>query len=151
VNIRGVMAALDLWELDATAKHALLVVACRADRYTGMATVSTVRVAADMKVHYNTARAALRRLVEVGYLTVDKSPGLSPIWMLTPRVTRGVTPTTDVGGSDNQLVGGSDNLERELRSLWRQPRSGARAAHFAPGSGVLVDFTRVRRETDGDC
>ena len=84
MNIAGFMAALDIWDLDPTAKHAVTVVAGRADRYSGAATVSIPRLAADMKVHYRTAALALRRAVDAGYLAVDKSPGSTSTWRLTP-------------------------------------------------------------------
>jgi hypothetical protein len=86
VNIAAVMAALDVWDLDRNVKHALVVVCCRADQYTGAATVSIPRVAADMKVSYRTALGALDRAVEAGYLTVDKTLGKTSTWHLTPAI-----------------------------------------------------------------
>ena len=86
MNIAAVMATLDIWDLDRNAKHALLVLACRADQHTAMAEVSFGRVAADMKIGYYGATHALERVVESGYLTVDKSPGQVPLWMLTSAV-----------------------------------------------------------------
>jgi hypothetical protein len=68
MHIAAAMAALRVEDLDPTAKHALLVVCCRANQHTGLATVSTARAAADMQVARNTAAAALGRLVETGYL-----------------------------------------------------------------------------------
>jgi hypothetical protein len=80
VHIAAVMACLDVRDLDHRAKHALLVVCCRADRRTGSATVSIGRIGADMSVAYHTAQHALERAVKAGYLTVDKSPGKTPKW-----------------------------------------------------------------------
>lgn len=82
MHIAAVMAALDVWDLDHNAKHAVLVVACRADRYTSMCELSESRVAADMKVGRYAARHALERAVSAGYLTVDKSRGRVPLWRL---------------------------------------------------------------------
>lgn len=90
VNIAAVMAALDVWDLDHAAKHALVTVCCRADRYTGVAQVAIPRVAADMKVSYKTAQRALRRAVDAGYLTVDNQAGAASNWRLTPVMVTGV-------------------------------------------------------------
>jgi hypothetical protein len=76
------MAALDVWDIDHTAKHALVVVCCRADREHGIARIAVGRVAADMKVNYTTAHRALQRLVDNGYLSVVKSPGRASTWCL---------------------------------------------------------------------
>jgi hypothetical protein len=83
VNIAAVMAALDVWDLDHAAKHALVTVCCRADRHTGIAVVPVSRLAADMKVSYKTARLALLRAVDAGYLAVDKRAGAASTWRLT--------------------------------------------------------------------
>ncbi|HEY1441434.1 MAG TPA: helix-turn-helix domain-containing protein [Mycobacterium sp.] len=78
MNIAAYMAACDIDDLDHTAKHAVQVICGRANRHTGAAWVSIGRLADDMGVSYNTARYALARAVEAGYLTVDKSPGHRP-------------------------------------------------------------------------
>lgn len=80
------MAALKISDLDRNAKHAILVLACRANRYTAMAEVSIPAVAADMGVGDYAARHALDRAVKAGYLAVDKSTGRAPLWQLTPAV-----------------------------------------------------------------
>jgi hypothetical protein len=158
VNIAAVMAALEVWDLDRSAKHALVVVACRADAHTGVARVSIPRVAADMKVHYATAKRALERLVDAEYLTVDKWAGATSRWMLTPRVVRGVTPrivrahpALQMRGDPAHSPRGKESLdknkERAAASLAHGANGGAeenpppRGEHFAPGSGYLEDFT----------
>jgi hypothetical protein len=101
VNISAVFVALDTWDLDRTAKMALLVLCCRADHRTGTAKVAIPRIAADLKVSYNTAQYALERVVEAGYATVDKSPGKTPKWYLTLSTTTSVDePTTSVDGTN---------------------------------------------------
>jgi hypothetical protein len=98
------MAVLDEWVLNHTDKHALLCVACRADRNTWVAEVSIPRIAADMKVGYQTAADAIHRLRDCGYLNpVEKRPGRTTRWLVDPAtLTRGVpreltgqTPRTD--------------------------------------------------------
>jgi hypothetical protein len=135
MNIAAVMAALDIWDLDYSAKHALLVVCCRADRHTGRATVSTPRVAADMKVHYDTARRALKRLVEAGYLTVDKVPGSSAVW----QVTGLHTPRTDRGGGVQINRGGGVHLDRDegvFGEVQGAPASDSTPTGPAAGNGT---------------
>jgi DNA-binding transcriptional regulator PaaX len=95
VHITAAMATLEVDDLDAMARFALLVVCCRVDYPKVSARVGTTRLAANMGVHYDTARRALQRVVNAGYLTVDNSPGRAPKWTLTPRVAREVTPRTD--------------------------------------------------------
>lgn len=87
MNIRAAMAALELSGIDSTAAHAVLVVCCRADRYSGVAAVSTKRIAADMKVNRKTAASALTRAVTARYLAVDKRTGRSPVWRLADSLT----------------------------------------------------------------
>jgi hypothetical protein len=83
VNIAAVMSALEVDDLDHSAKHALVVVACRASRGAGLVNLPIGRVARDMQVTYKTALKALNELVESGYLeVVDKSPGHRPTWYL---------------------------------------------------------------------
>jgi hypothetical protein len=101
LNISAVFVALDTWDLDRTAKMALLVLCCRADHRSGMVRVPISRVAADLKVSYNTAQYALERVVEAGYVTVDKSPGKTPKWYLAFSTTSSVDePTSSVDGTN---------------------------------------------------
>lgn len=126
MNIAAYMAALDIWDLDRTAKHAVQAVAGRASRYTGAVTVSAVRLAADMGVHHVTARRALDRAVEAGYLTVDKPLGISPTWHLTPRVTRGVTLRVDAPDPARDAKGVYASGSRTMESLEKIKESAAR-------------------------
>jgi hypothetical protein len=142
VNIKAVMSTLDLWDLDHAAKHALLVVACRAGRQTATAEVSIPRVAADMKVSYVTAWAALDRAVKAGYLSVDKSAGKTSVWHLAPSLVAGVTPLTDEANPYNSLRGPLQSLSGEG---FLEKREGERvslahlpASESAPGENLPV-------------
>jgi len=95
MNIAAVMAALEVDDLDAAAKHAVVMVACRADRYTGAALVSVGRVARDMHCHPETARRALQRAVDAGYLLVEKSVGKPSLWRLDPQRFAAPPPAPD--------------------------------------------------------
>jgi hypothetical protein len=117
VNIAAYMAALDIWDLDRTAKHAVQVIAGRASRYTGAATVPIGRLAVDMGVCYNVARLALARAVEAGYLTVDKPPGLPPTWTLTSRADARPTSRVDAGDLARRSATGSRAGSRTMESL----------------------------------
>jgi len=167
VNIAAVMVVLDEWELDHYAKSALLVVCCRANR-AGVAQVPIRRVAADMKANYDTARRALNRTVNAGYLTVDKTPGRTPLWRLTSRCGRDPTSRSDAYGVavlDREHLAVQD---RDLKILGEEQRDGVAASltqgraappgsnpsvvnqsapTFAPGSGYLRDWTGDRTET----
>ena len=137
MNIRAVMAALDVWDLDRNAKHALVVLGCRADRHTALAEVSLGRVAADMKVGYYAASHALDRAVESGYLIVDKSPGKVPMWMLTSAVNlRDPGKTSAVPPRSEQQPPRSD---RGLRSLKEKETDSAAASLADPASGDAVE------------
>jgi hypothetical protein len=164
VNISAYMAALDIWDLDRAAKHAVQVIAGRANRYTGIARVSIPRVAADMKVTYLTARQALERAVDAGYLTVDKSPGRTSTWQLTPLLANGVTPLISEGDPVSHLRGPRYSLsgegvfgEEQRESV---PSYAGKPARNAPGEkrprgpyDHFPDWTgaadeRLRQETD---
>jgi hypothetical protein len=106
VNIAAVMAALDITDLDHYAKQAAVVVACRADRTTGTAEVSAARVAADMSVHPNTARKALRRAVDAGRISVEFRRGYPPRFDVRPLYT----PTSSTVYPYTQEVRGTDTL-----------------------------------------
>jgi hypothetical protein len=112
VNIAAVMKVLDVWDLDYSAKHALLVIACRADRHTGAVTVAIPRVAADMHVDYRTALRALYRALAAGYLTVDKSPGFTSTWRLVLAQVTGVPPTPVTGVPLSTTPPGTDTGDR---------------------------------------
>jgi len=115
-------------------KHALLVICCRADRYTGMARVSIGRVAKDMGCSYNTAKTALESLVKTGYLTVDKSAGLAHLWMLTSS-TGDEVPHQSTTGTSSRDDEGVINWHRGKESLEKSKESDA--ASLARGaSGV---------------
>ncbi|HEY1446658.1 MAG TPA: hypothetical protein VGF51_17335 [Acidimicrobiales bacterium] len=129
VNIAAVMKILDVWDLDGAAKHALLVVACRSGRYTAAAPdVSIGRISADMKVCYQTARTALDRAVEAGYLTVDKSPGLTPTWRLTSRLVSDPTSRPVEGDLASQSRGPRDSGSLTKESLDTTKDGGADAS-----------------------
>src|SRR5215831_1983142 len=144
-------------------KHALLVICCRADRYTGMARVSIGRVAKDMGCTYNTAKTALEGLVKTGYLTVDKSAGLAHLWMLTSSTGDEVPHQSTTGTSSTDDEGvinwhrGKESLEKpKERGAGRSPSTATgtagekpspapRPTDFAPGSGILDDGRSSRR------
>jgi predicted ArsR family transcriptional regulator len=133
------MAALDL-DLEHSAKHALLVVACRADHRSPRVQLSVSRVAADMAVNYTTAHRALDRLVENGYLTVDKSPGHPSTWRLevVTGSRGGVAPDslTSSGLDDQKVVTGSRGGREQVATkdlLDKRERYGDDAAPLAEG------------------
>jgi hypothetical protein len=160
VNIAAVMAALHISDLDRSAKQALVVVSCHADQHTRRAMVSIGRVAADMAVSYRTAWAALNRLVKAGYVAVDKSPGVVPIWTLTSAVVADPPLKSTTGtyvATTEDLCNpyrGKESLEKpKERGIGRSPSTAAvpavdnptpgrrSEAAFAAGSGYLPDFT----------
>jgi hypothetical protein len=154
VNIAALMAALEVADIGATAKHALVVICARADRYTGMARVGIPRVAADMGRSYNTARAALGELVEYGYLTVDKSAGRSHLWMLTPSVVAGVphqstntTPSTIDGDPINLYRG--EGVFRENQGA--PSRRSRQAASDGAGENLPAAGPALRLVNPGNC
>jgi hypothetical protein len=156
VNIAAVMAALDA-ELTGSTKNVLVAMCCRADRYTGVVRVSIGRVARDVGVGYKTAQRALDRLANLGYLSVDKSPGRSHLWTLTSvtmtEVPRSLLPTTSVmvtEGLGHSERGEGVFREKQGASPRRSPSTASgdacgkpapRPVEFAPGSGYLEDFT----------
>jgi hypothetical protein len=93
VHIDAAMRALYA-DLAPTAKHALLVVAARANQTTGQLTRSVAGVAEDMGVSVWTARRALHAATEAGYLQVIHSVGISSTYTVLPLANlRGVTPS----------------------------------------------------------
>lgn len=80
MHIAAYMAALEVDDLDHHAKMALLMVCGRANRHTAAAMVSARRMATDMKVHRNTAWAALDQARKKGYLSVEKCLGKTSRW-----------------------------------------------------------------------
>ncbi|HEY2301814.1 MAG TPA: hypothetical protein VGH66_07970 [Acidimicrobiales bacterium] len=137
MNITAVMAALDIWDLDARAKQAVLVVACRADRYTAATTVGIRRLAVDMKVNYRTALRALYRAVDAGYLTVDKTAGGISTWRVVVTPTTGVPVTSTPLGCGVGVIGVVTPTTQRKESLdtskERAARVAARAARGATG------------------
>ena len=82
------MDALKVDDLDSTARHALLVLACHADRSTASATVSIERLAGELGVAYGTAWRAVHRAMKAGYLDaepVDNHPNRPRVWLLNAR------------------------------------------------------------------
>ena len=150
------MAALKVDDLDRNAKHALVVVCCRAHRLTASVSVSAARVSADMKVARNTASAALGRAVESGYLSVDRHPGKTSLWRLdlsklelAPAQQLDATPA-------QQLDATEDSLEKYRRKGAHAPNgqvNGRPAPRFAaelpPNPWVYDEATgfAVRRPT----
>jgi hypothetical protein len=161
MNIAAYMAALKVTDVRSATKHALQVVCGHADRYTAMAQVSIGRVADDMGRSYNTALKALDELVEIGYLTVDKSPGQPNLWMLTARLTSAATAevplqstqTTSAATADPlcNLYRGKESLEKNKGAATRRPQKSAGvAAGEKPGPRRLPDFVeQARRKATG--
>jgi hypothetical protein len=88
MNIAAAMNALKVEDLDRTAKHALLVLACHADESTASATVSVRRLATDLGLSYGATWKALHRAARAGYLNadpVDKHPSKARTWHLRSR------------------------------------------------------------------
>ena len=78
------------------ARLALVVLACRADRYSGTVTRSLPTLAADMGVHESTALRAVATLRKRGYLQVTHKQGISSTYRL---VTPGATPVVTLGAT----------------------------------------------------
>jgi hypothetical protein len=114
MNIRAVMASLDIYGIDHMAKVALTAVACRADQHTGEATVSIGRIAADVGAHYDTARRALVRLVEYGYLSVVDKRGMTPTWKIDLAVLDREVPRGLCGGTSRSVQGDLAVLDRDV-------------------------------------
>jgi hypothetical protein len=162
VNIAAVMVALDVDDLDHAAKHALVVVCCRANHRSGDAIVSASRVATDMQVSYKTALDALRRVVEAGYLIVDKSPGRTPRYNVTPVVATGVTPVISDRDPCNQRPNPCNHDRTKDKKEKVKEANAARhgsaaaasagekpaAAMFMPGSGWIADWSSNGRIDD---
>jgi hypothetical protein len=100
MNIAATMAALDVWDLDRTAKAALVAVCCRAHQFGGQTVMTRARLAADLHCHPVTAWRALESLVAAGYVTVDKRPGRpSVITIDLAYLLRGCNTTPRVGAT----------------------------------------------------
>jgi hypothetical protein len=146
MHIEAAMAALDVWDLDRNAKHALLVVCCRADYPSGYAEVPVNRIAADMKVHYETASTALARAVQAGYLSVAKSVGKTPIWRPNlaetsrrPRGDLAVQNRDHLAVQNRELrIKKEEELAPPLRST-KPPSGGAGEKPAAPRPRTTVD------------
>jgi hypothetical protein len=112
------MAILDLYDLDHMTKMGLLVVGCRAGRFDAIAAASIPRVAADLQVHYDTAKRALDRLDAAGILTPSKSPGRTSRWEINPAVyqPRG-TPRSVQDNPADLDRGHPADLDRGHRSI----------------------------------
>jgi hypothetical protein len=127
MHIAAVMAVLKMSDLDHQAKHALLVVCCRANRHTAIAAVSAARAAADMKVARNTAAAALSRVVDSGYLSVDKCLGKTSRWQVN-LLNLGVAPAQQLCAPPaQQLCATEDSMDT------REGESGRAAPRPKPG------------------
>jgi hypothetical protein len=85
MNIAAVMAALEVHELDRTAKQVVVILACRADM-SGAARVSIERIANDCEVSYGTAWRALQRAMSAGYITAETVGRNGRSWHLSSRV-----------------------------------------------------------------
>jgi hypothetical protein len=140
VNIAAVMAALDVWDLEHMPKMGLLVLACRADRYTGQAEVSLPRLAADLHTHRSTAWRVLRMLSDAGYVIVDNRPGIPSLITLGEATRRAVQPlpvamcNTPVAPTRLHPSRGRDPKE----SLEKSKERGAAIAHHT-ASGAAGD------------
>jgi hypothetical protein len=151
VNIAAYMAALDIDDLDPTAKHAVQVVAGRANQHSGVAAVSVARLAADMGVHRITAQRALGRAVAAGHLAVDKSPGHRSSYRVTCSAALQPPPQPALHQVLRSATGGvaqrytKDSLDkRQEKDLTgdaaRSPR-GATGAAWGKPSPRRVSFT----------
>lgn len=134
MHIAAVMAALEIDDLDRTAKTTLIVVCCRASRHNGMAIVSRARLAADMKVHPNTVSRALNRLVDMGYLSVDRRLGKTSIWTIDPHHLE-LRPSPSNGDTPSPSDG-------ERRSIGEKRRSVALAAGGGKPGSWSADLPR---------
>jgi hypothetical protein len=125
VNIRAAMAALAAAGLDHMAKMAVLVVACRADRHTGAATLSIDLVASDLEVTAQTARRALYRAVDAGWLTVENHCGQPNVWRLPLVADHRGTPMISSSNPYDQITGDPCDLVTPNRSLLEKDKEGA--------------------------
>jgi hypothetical protein len=145
------MDVLRIEDLDHYAKNAVLVVACRANQHSGVAVVSVARIAEDMSCHFNTAYRALRRAVESGYLTVDKSPGKTSAWTvtLTSQVTHpyptGNTTLTSPRGNPYLSGNRKDVLDKDITHDRPTPNGAGRGENLA--GRVLTGRARLQALT----
>jgi hypothetical protein len=139
VNIAGAMAAIKLEGLDRASKHALLVIACRADRHTGALTRSLPALAADMGASEITVWRAVARLKRRGYLQVVHRAGdMSTYKLGTPvNMTRG-TPVNVKGVPLSNRSDTLVNMTTNRRSTREKQEGGARPRTLR-AAGASVD------------
>lgn len=134
MNIAGVMAAWRLSSSDHMAKAATAAVASFAGRYTLTVEAPTEELADYLSVHLTTARRALARAVQYGWLSVDKPEGNRPTWrLLLVRSARG-TPSGALG------VDPACQLAWNLEKGWSGPP--------APAAGPPL-WENLRRDARG--
>jgi DNA-binding MarR family transcriptional regulator len=72
VNIAAAMAALKVRDLDNTARHVLLALACHADREQSVAKVRLLDLADELGVCRGNIHRAVRRAEKAGHVSVEK-------------------------------------------------------------------------------
>ena len=93
MNISAAMGALRT-DLPPMPRLALVMLACRADRYSGVVTRSLSALADDMGASTSTAKRAVHTLARRGYVQVTHTVGITSTYQLTTGVT--VTRVTGV-------------------------------------------------------
>jgi hypothetical protein len=149
VKIAAYMAALNIADLDHMTKAAVLAVCARSNQRTGVARVSIDRLAQDLGVHYETARRALNRAVDAGYLTVDKSPGRVPAWKATSRAGQDHPPHTTGQPPAQRATKDKEGYVKDgaapLSASGAVDNLPSRDARFYPGTGWVKAITPLRR------
>lgn len=138
MHIRAAMAALRL-DLDHADKVALLVVACRADRYTGEVTRSVPALAADSGLSERTLYRALGRLTRRGYLQVSHRLGMTSTYRLGTPVTVAVGTGVTVSRVPVPNATGTRDTVADSRRKTGEKREGAARPLAARATGVAVD------------
>ena len=136
MNIAAAMDALKVEDLDRTARHVLLVLACHADRATATATVPVERLAVELGVSYEAARRAVHRALKAGYIEVDGPVQNRPGKTRTLRLTydSGVVSRYVPSVDEIRLLPPKDTpLESYLKKKKEKRRSAPRRS--LPASG----------------
>lgn len=119
MNISVAMQILKARDIDHTAKCALLMLACYADRGTATATVSMEHLAADLDLSYEATRRGIARAIKAGYLQVvgPSRPGQ----VRTLRFSRTTQTTYDVRLSAPNRTPQTSYLKRRDREVLEAP------------------------------
>lgn len=115
MHIAAVMAALKVSGLDRTTRQTLVTVCCHANRRTAAAFVSASVLAAEMGVERHTVSRALSRLVDIGYLSVERRLGKTSVCTIDLEHLGALPGTSDVPGVGTSDVPRKDLLKETIK------------------------------------